>query len=337
MVAATIDNIAPILGPGTACINYIDVLQVWLRDDLPEKHWRFLNAHSGSLWRGRHLGIKEPLCWAPQWRHTVRLYQPHREAIQFLAEIDQVLITYLELAHDQIMTSPEAVEAWLRLAREHFVQRWHGKRRTRIWANGNWRSGDLDREILRDGKKIRQRKIGTVFQGYGDRPCKVTGEIDCGHLEAKVYGSSAIRRIGISHPQDLIGFDVEGFWRNNLILLDVDRERLGRWYTNRIDRTRLQKSPITNSGYNPHRSTGNLLCRIYGMDPYGGFSIQTLIDQLGRGPWIERLSGRSSITAKTGLRMEELVDRSKGSATTSFLYDDISRDGLPNTAMELDR
>jgi hypothetical protein len=112
--------------------------------------------------------ISRPLRWSPRWRQGIRLYQPHREAIEFLARHPDVLITYVEIARDEIMADIAQVEARLDRTYGHFIQRWHGKRRQRRWANGNWRSGDL--------AKDKRRLLGTVFQD-GDRPSKVTGEL----------------------------------------------------------------------------------------------------------------------------------------------------------------
>lgn len=273
--------------------DYIDVVQVWLREPLSLNELLDLNANARKMRLARDLGIQEPLIWAPKWKQTVRLCQPNEHAIQSLAKIETVLITYLELARDQSMDSQEQVDAGLQVTAEHFVQRWHGKRRMRFWENGNWRSGDLHRVIQRNGKEIRLRKIGTVFQAYGDRPSKVTGEINCLHLEAKIYGSSPIRRIGINHPRDLVGFDCDGFWKRNLRLFRVDRERLGRSWRNRENGTRTQTAKRGSHGYNVDRSLGNLIFRHYGMDKVGRISVQTLIDRIGRGPWLEPVKSLS--------------------------------------------
>jgi hypothetical protein len=62
---------------------------------------------------------------------------------------------------------------------------------------------------------------------------------------------------------------------------------LGRWYENKLHQTRLQSSPAINKqGYNRHRAVGNLLSRIHGMDAFGNHSVQRLVDELGRGPFM---------------------------------------------------
>ena len=103
------------------------------------------------------------------------------------------------------------------------------------------------------------------------------------HGQAKVTGSAACKRLGIDHPQDLIGFDSDTFWKRHLVFLDVDRERTGRRLRNQANRTRCRTSPITNGGYNADRAVGNLVCRRFGLtdDQNVPFSLQRLVDHVG--------------------------------------------------------
>ena len=108
--------------------------------------------------------------------------------------------------------------------------------------------------------------------------------MDCLHLEAKITGSSACKRAGISHPKDLLDFDFDGFWKRYLTFVDVDRRRLGRWYLNQINGTKERLKEA--NGYDINRATGNYLFRFYGRDQNGDdFLIQNLIDAVGRGPF----------------------------------------------------
>ena len=276
-------DIDPIDGQVTVD-DYVDVLGVCLRDWLSPAELGYLKAHCVELRLRRY-----PL-WMPAYCLSVRLFQPDQQAIEFIAEKgDRVRMTYLEIARDEIKTVEEQVQAWLDLTYGHLIQLRHGKRRQRRWENGNWRSADLSRVVYRHGKKVKQRSVGMVFQAYGDRPSKRTGELNCCHLEAKVYGSAALRRVGLNHVRDLLNFDFNAFWSSNHPpVVTVDRERLGRWWENRRTKSRRRTPIITRHGYNVDRAVGNLLCRIYGRDKHGNHSIQLLIDNVGRGPWIIR-------------------------------------------------
>ena len=180
-----------------------------------------------------------------------------------------------------------------------------------VFPNENYRTGKLHRQ-------------GVVFQAYGDQPSKVTGEFVCFHLEAKITSSRALRRIGITHPKDLLSFDVNAFWDNNLIFLDVDRERLGRWYINKNEKKRLRSSPITTWGYyNVHKVTGGRLFRIHGRDEFGHLSVQRFIDQMGSGPYVIELPIKEAL--KTAGVSQESADLSMGSEKTLVGPDYIRR------------
>jgi hypothetical protein len=46
-------------------------------------------------------------------------------------------------------------------------------------------------------------KVKRTGNAYDDKPSKVTGEVDCFHLESKVNGVAALRRLGIHSVADL--------------------------------------------------------------------------------------------------------------------------------------
>jgi len=258
---------------------FVDVLHVWFRSPPTGKEMRQLRQHCGALLTGRAVRVAEPAAFDARYQATLRFCQPDEWALQWLAKRNDVLLTYAEFARDLI--TPEYQEL-LGIFSRHFVQRWHRKRECRLWENGNYRTG-------------RRGQPGVWFQFYADRHCKITGEVECFHAEARVQGSAALRRIGINHPRDLLTFDHAGFWQGNLALLKVDRTRLGRWWRNKLDGTRRQTPIITKSGYDLDRATGNLLCRVYGRDAFGNTSMQALVDNLGRGPHLHSMLSANTI------------------------------------------
>ena len=171
------------------------------------------------------------------------------------------------------------MQEMLKLTAKHFVQPWHRKRRSLVFENGNWRSGDL-------------HKRGIIFQAYGDWHSKATGEVDCLHIEAKITGSAVLRRLGINHPIDLISWQESKFWERHLsCFYDVDRRKLGCSWNNRIDGTKKRLKPVPENGfhYDINRATGNFLCRMYGRDEEGLFLTQRLVDRIGRGSWLKKM------------------------------------------------
>ena len=177
-------------------------------------------------------------------------------------------VNFVEFALDII--TPFAFE----LKREvsvGFVQRWHGTKQVTIFPNGNFRTGDLGRP-------------GLTFQAYDDKPSKVTGEIDCFHLEGKVNGVRALRQLGINSISDLLTFDHARFWQRHFITAEMDMARFGRHHANVRDGTK-RRAPLihrTKSGfvYNVDAAVGNVLWRVFAALPdEPGYSLQQLLDR----------------------------------------------------------
>jgi len=77
------------------------------------------------------------------------------------------------------------------------------------------------------------------------------------------------------------------------------------------------------TGYDINRSTGNLLCRIHGMDSRGDFSMQHLVDQVGRGPWISKITLADQI-GKNRLSLQQNRQSHQGHiAKDRFAYIDM--------------
>lgn len=55
-------------------------------------------------------------------------------------------------------------------------------------------------ERTRDGKKRRSRRDLVM---YADRPSKVTGEVNCNHIELRFYGAESVRCAGYASVNDL--------------------------------------------------------------------------------------------------------------------------------------
>ncbi|WP_141701343.1 hypothetical protein [Methyloceanibacter marginalis] len=127
-------------------------------------------------------------------------------------------MTYAELAADYCFIEREPVDAKSRLFNSKFVQLRHGMRTSTVFANGNGNTG--------------KRGAGVTFQWYSDRPCKLTGEAECFHLEARIQGSRACKRHGIT-ASTIASFDLAAWWdrqwaENKIGLYQIDAERFGR-------------------------------------------------------------------------------------------------------------
>ena len=136
-------DIAQVLGQITGVHDYRDAIQFWLRKPLSNKERRFLNDHSDKLLRGKDIHVREPAGWDQSRKQVIRLYQPKDDAIKFLAEREDILLNYVELARDFILPDEAKVQELLKFTGRHFVQRWHRSRVACIFHNGNYRTGKL--------------------------------------------------------------------------------------------------------------------------------------------------------------------------------------------------
>ena len=104
---------------------------------------------------------------------------------------------------------------------------------------------------------------------YSDRDCRVTGEVNCIHIEARLKGG-AIERHRVTLTDITRGLDLRSFWRERVRMAWVeDRQRLGRMWSNANSGQRRRKSIITTSGrrgtfrYDHDTSAGNMITNIY--------------------------------------------------------------------------
>jgi hypothetical protein len=177
-------------------------------------------------------------------------------------------MTYVELALDTIMPDEQSCWQLRDLFDNHYVQRWHGKRETRLFIGAG-------------GRTAKGRSRGITLSWYDDRPSKITGETPCFHLEAQVQGSGAIRRLGINHPRDLLSLDHAALWGRQLTgcFFTVNVERLYRTWENRHRKTKRRKPDIDKNGRNRDAAKGAVLFRACG-------SVQAVVDQIGRGRFL---------------------------------------------------
>ena len=252
---------------------YADVLHVWLKRPLSPERLAWLSGECGWPLLAPPFKVDQSPWWNLSYRQALRLTQPSEKALTWLAERGDALLTYAELAFDFI-TDEESKLVLADVFSQHFVKRWHRSRQTQLFENGNGRTGARGR-------------VGTNFQWYADFESKLTGEVDCFHLEAQIQGSAALRRLGINHPRDLFRFDYAAFIRRHLsdAFFTCDCERLGRYVANKRRGTKRRAPLISRSEggfvYNSDAATGHTLLRVLG--------IQGVVDTFGRGSFLSSL------------------------------------------------
>jgi hypothetical protein len=261
---------------------YIDKLQVWLRRPLNEKQLRQIQQHSDFT------HAENERCWW-DWRYVqkLQLYRPDRCAILLIAALDDTtVLNYIEIAVDFIFRDEGEVQRWLDAFKSGFLHRWH----CRQMCVAAYSNGFSTRAAPRRGESRR----GRWFNYYADKPCRITGEVDCFHFEGKHCGVQFLRRIGIHHPRDLVDFDFSSYFRKNLVLYNLDLERLGRYHDNCQRKTKRKKSRIIKYGargiYNQDARLGGLLYQALAVHPdQQERSLLRFVDHYGRGPFLTPL------------------------------------------------
>jgi hypothetical protein len=115
------------------------------------------------------------------------------------------------------------------------LRRWHGRKQ-------NIRIVKTSTEENRPSgtRYDAARSAANVIVVYGQSHSRITGELNCLHLEWRVSGLNSVRNAGIRSGWDILDFDHNQFWRKRLLLYDVDRERLGRLLRNQASGKRSQ-------------------------------------------------------------------------------------------------
>jgi hypothetical protein len=247
---------------------YVDVVGIWHKRPLSTQRLRWLNSQCGRPLIAPPFLVRKPARFDPSYVMYTRLLQPSKAVHEWLADLDDIKMTYSELARDHNYDDDDQPETMGRLCNSSLVQRWHGNRRTRIFIEGANGSTGTGR--------------GLSFTWYTTQPSKITGELNCFHLEAKLCGSRALRRHGIYHPRDLLTFDHDEFWQEvwskRLTFATLNRAGLGRYVDNCAKGTKRRTA--TQEDF----TRGCLLYRIFGQAGEGGFSVQGVYDQFGSRP-----------------------------------------------------
>lgn len=190
---------------------YVDKIDVWLKKKLSPKDYQALQDNC----RGRIRPTYGPSRFSKEFCVRLCLSQPTPAALNILATLNDLKMTAVEISLDLIVQSD------LELAREaidkHFVKRNHATdviyfRSTR-YTGPRWRSK-------------------TVIAIYDDKPSKVTGELNCVHIDWRMFGSETLKRAGLGSPRELLELCFHHFWESRLLFFAPDHAAFGRKYWN---------------------------------------------------------------------------------------------------------
>lgn len=235
---------------------YFDKIQFWLRNPLNPQTLEWLRKQCGDL---DH--TVEPARFNPQFRHRIELRRPSKRALRWLAKRDDALINRVEITLDLTFKyRADVQEAW-DFFHQHSVRRWR-RRGQEIRAfrsrprNDDPGAGETRYDAGRSAPNL------LVF--YVDDYTRITGELNCLHVEWRLNRLKAVRAAGIKSGQDLLEFDHRAFWKKRLLFYKVDPRRLGRLLRNQLTGRRRRTPEILQLGrygYDVEGKTGEACAR----------------------------------------------------------------------------
>jgi hypothetical protein len=224
----------------TSIYGYPDKLQIWLFELLTKSEQDSLRKECGYL-HVKNIRAK----FDRSLVQRLHLFQPSPAALIWLAA-RRHLVNQIEMAldwtHADASLWDDAFETLLRF----IVKSNHGKQR--ICVVHREKTGKRSRGVTwYSGQRWKHPNVIAI---YAHRPCKITGEILCNHIEWRMYGAKALRRAGIHSLMDVVTLDHHEFWRKRLRLKTIDRCKLGRYWRRdgRPERPRLSRQDATIGG-----------------------------------------------------------------------------------------
>lgn len=198
---------------------YFDRIQIWLLRPLNRRRldWLEIRCDVDVLNQpANHSG------WPFKQRIQLRAPIPS-EILSWLSTLksSEVLLNALEIALDWTFSDESQLDHSREFFRKHVIQRWQTKQAP---------------IVNRTVRYSNRRGQPNVLVDYSDKPCRVTGELYCHHIEWRLNGARPIKRAGIS-LKDLKTFDHNSFWAARLQLVAIGRRVLGRISCNRRDGT----------------------------------------------------------------------------------------------------
>jgi hypothetical protein len=231
---------------------YIDKIAFWTARSFTDNETAYIKAECGP--GGTDIDrLPHKARFDPRLIQRIETRQPSDDLLKFLSAVDGLLINMAEFALDLIFDSEDARDRAYEFIDRHFVKKGH--------------RGDV--RYFKQTRYTDRRWAPTNFVVYRPAFAKLTGELYCLHIEWRVCGVAALRRMEINGIKDLIEFDHRAHWESRLRLRTFDFARLGRAYSNglrkrRKDTPRKPRIYVTRSGFEYHtdKRLGQLLLRI---------------------------------------------------------------------------
>jgi hypothetical protein len=250
---------------------YFDKIQFWVCKPLDPNTLVLLERSCGP--GGMHIDNRPARFnnGHRQYRQRIELRQPSDQALRRLARHSDVLINRVEITLDLTFKYWGDAEKARVFFHQHLVRRCHGKnQKIRVFqsapSDDNPRAGETRYDA---GGQARNRLVL-----YAEDHSRVTGELNCIHIEWRVRSPRAIRAAGINSVKNLLDFDHRAFWQKRLLLCKVDWRHLGLLIRNRRMGTKRRSSrTYRTDAHLMDGRAGEVYARSYD-------TVQELIDEL---------------------------------------------------------
>ena len=177
---------------------YIDKLQFWICRPLDDRELVVLRRICG---RGKVRHFFRPAEFGDGYRQRIVVFQPPAGALRWLAERNDAKINQLEIAVDYVFETASHSDAAFEFLDRQIVRSWHRKNQVVKLVSGSNQKFRKDRPANSvshlptryDARRIAPNK--TVV--YRNKYSRLTGEFNCLHLEWRLVGAKAARRMGL--------------------------------------------------------------------------------------------------------------------------------------------
>jgi hypothetical protein len=189
---------------------YIDNVQVWLREPLGPRQRRWLQNRCDCF------VDDQPARFDPRYVQRLQIRQPPETVRKWITQRRDAYVNRLELALDLVFASEREKEEAETFIRKHLVKNHRGKQDIRLQGGTTT-------------MYLAAPEAANNIVTYGDQECRITGEINCLHIEWRKRGGAAVRQEGIT-TKNLNDIDHRDFWQRKLLLDNINARKLGREY-----------------------------------------------------------------------------------------------------------
>jgi hypothetical protein len=204
----SIANLALAIKP-TRIDAYPDTLRVWLRTPLSSDQFRWLQLQCGKLQPFHHASRFDL-----RYRFRLDIQQPSYEAVKFLNQQSDAVLTRTDEALDFVFDIAAKRQQAYELIDRHLYKRYHRRQHGIRYCGGT--------------RYTAPHKIKTKVVMYDSKESRISGEVECLHVEYRMFGQAALRRHGIDSLADILGLNRRQFWNQHLLLYGLDVEVLAR-------------------------------------------------------------------------------------------------------------